>query len=279
MPPLRHSIESLKLAGQQVTLLSFSPSARMLLSLTDTAGKQRLVLSNLSNAGRQALSIEVEPEKGIERVFETRRHTDLISDARLSPDETLLLAGSWDGTARLWHVPHGVAAGVLAGHKERVLTASFSRDGHMAVTGGSDGTARVWDISNPNDPKALSVFDVGSAVTAAEFSPDMQFVLTGDEGAHVRVWDFRSRRQIFRFGRHHAAVDVIRFAHDSQRLLTADRDGVVWDWSLCGPVPAADALQRLITDQIPSEFREFALGRSESEVPERTNEHALLSRN
>src|SRR5207244_3731768 len=75
-------------------------------------------------------------------------HTGPVGSAAFSPDGTLVVTASEDGTARMWSVASGRSRYVLAGHAGTVESAAFSVDGNLLVTAGDDKTARIWDVSN-----------------------------------------------------------------------------------------------------------------------------------
>ena len=64
-----------------------------------------------------------------------------------SPDGSLVLTGSIDGTARLWDVRTGKEVRTLTSDLAAVLSATFSPDGKWVVTGSVDGTAALWDTA------------------------------------------------------------------------------------------------------------------------------------
>ena len=85
-------------------------------------------------------------------------HTGIVDCVGFSPDSTLLVSGSDDGTARVWSVQTGLKRLVLRGHLEGVRSAEFSPSGERILTASSDGTVRVWRV---RDGRCLAVLGEG----------------------------------------------------------------------------------------------------------------------
>ena len=68
----------------------------------------------------------------------------------VSPDGSLLLAASTDGTTMLWRTTDFKLWASVRGHTGPVLFAAFNPDGSQFITTSTDGTARLW----PTNPAA-----------------------------------------------------------------------------------------------------------------------------
>lgn len=70
-----------------------------------------------------------------------------ISVITFSPDRRLVVAGSVDGTIRLWNVDDGTPLGApLTEHKAGVTSLDFSPDGTKLVSSSDDHTLRRWPV-------------------------------------------------------------------------------------------------------------------------------------
>jgi WD40 repeat protein len=140
-----------------------------------------------------------------------------------SPNGSLVLTASADGTARLWRAD-GTLVRILA-HQGPVTAASFSPDGSLVLTASNDRTARVWRTATG---KVVETLRHGGAVTAASFSSDGSRIVTASADRTVRVWRVHDPMPtaVVRFG---GVPTTAAFSRDGRLLLTtsSDRGGAV----------------------------------------------------
>ncbi len=108
-----------------------------------------------------------------------------------SPDGRVI-AGTSEGTARVWDAETGTLQHTLRGHSGSVFAVAWSPDSSRLVTGGSDGTTRVWEIGTEGvlERWSLSAQESQSGIVGVAFSPDGTRVMAGDAGiSAVKVWD------------------------------------------------------------------------------------------
>ena len=133
-------------------------------------------------------------------VGEWRRHTGAVTALALSPNETLVLSGSYDGSARLAKAT-GEALGAKVNYDAPVKTTAFSRDGRLGVVGGGkvtvrhvpSGFAQVWDTATATP--AGAIFEHPHVVWCAAFARD-RLLFTGAEDGQLRAWSPDSGRQV-----------------------------------------------------------------------------------
>ncbi|MFN2215551.1 MAG: toll/interleukin-1 receptor domain-containing protein [Anaerolineales bacterium] len=71
-------------------------------------------------------------------------HKDRVVSIAFSSDNSLLLTGSADKTAKLWDIASGKLLRTFNGHTAEVTNVAFMPDGKHIVTASLDGTIRVW---------------------------------------------------------------------------------------------------------------------------------------
>src|SRR2546423_7019475 len=77
-----------------------------------------------------------------------RGHAGMVTDVAFSPDGTVIVTGSYDGTARTWEVATGRPLVTFTGHDKAVYGVAFSPDGTRIATASADETARVWNAAS-----------------------------------------------------------------------------------------------------------------------------------
>ncbi|MFW5966363.1 MAG: hypothetical protein ACOCV2_02540 [Persicimonas sp.] len=70
-------------------------------------------------------------------------HDGSVTSVSVSDNGKVLMSGSFDGSARAWHLEDGELGARLDGHDGSVTDVGFS--GKRLITVGRDGTLRVWD--------------------------------------------------------------------------------------------------------------------------------------
>ena len=76
-------------------------------------------------------------------------HRDLLYDAELSPDGSLVATAGYDRTILLWDTATWQPRGVLEGHAGTVYSVRFSPDGERLVSASQDGSARRPFLPGP----------------------------------------------------------------------------------------------------------------------------------
>jgi len=154
-------------------------------------------------------------EPGGAEVF-LRGHTRQVSSARFSPDGSLAVTASRDGTARIWDAGSGALLHTLIGHFRAVNDAEFSADGRWVVTAGA-GTAGIWSTESGT----LLYFLRGhkGRLTSATFAPAGDRIYTAGIDGTVRTYDCAECRS----GAALVAVARARVAATGRALTPAER--------------------------------------------------------
>jgi general transcriptional corepressor TUP1 len=139
-----------------------------------------------------------------------------VTSVCISPDGTLVAAGSLDTVVRIWDVATGRLVERLRGHRDSVYSVAFTPDGRGLVSGSLDKTLKYWDVQpiyerrrngslkNAAPPSAgEKVQDKTSQslmnftghkdyVLSVAVSHDGQWVVSGSKDRGVQFWDAKS---------------------------------------------------------------------------------------
>ena len=161
--------------GDVEEALTWMEKSREAATKAGDADATRLARVNLAAWGR-----------GQRRLLAILPHKGAVQTATFSPDGTLLLTASADGTAQLRDLS-GQPAGKPLSHSDRVLKAVFSPDGTAIVTSSLDHTARLWDVAT-SLPRAAPFQHLDDLVNAV-FSADGRILMTASADGAAKLWD------------------------------------------------------------------------------------------
>jgi WD40 repeat protein len=163
-----------------------------------------------------------------------KKHTDWVTGAAFSPDNTKLVTGGDDRTVRVWSIPDGKQLAVLNGHTDWLNSVAFSPNGKYVVSGSLDGTARIWDWQKKKTIKTIHGTD---SVASASFDPSGRYIVTTGGTPHdytVRVWDWQKdvKKPFKTLNGHTGAVTYANWNPRGNYIVSSSNDGTarVWDW-------------------------------------------------
>jgi len=106
-----------------------------------------------------------------------RNHRGGVNGVAFSPDETLLVSGSSDGTVRLWFLSSGKEARTLEGFGDSVNGITFSHDGRFLLVGTGDKKVTVLNVNRDYEHQQDWTFP--EAVYSVAVSRDGKLVAVG----------------------------------------------------------------------------------------------------
>ena len=117
-----------------------------------------------------------------------------------------ILAGSLDGSVKVWEASTGKLLQTFLSGGTAVLFTDVSTDRRFGVTAGTQGRVTVWNMATGAEFRRLEGHD--SNVVFAAFSGDGDLLLTADSDLSHRLWDFESGRQVSSFRPLSGAMDT-----------------------------------------------------------------------
>jgi tRNA A-37 threonylcarbamoyl transferase component Bud32 len=162
----------------------------------------------------------------------------------ISPDGRQLLAGTRDGTLRLWDLQtheelwHFDQLHDIPGRKNRwssddpdtVLAVAFASAGRWLLSVSRDGTLRAWGTPGFKEHRPVQL--APRDLACAAFSPDGRRMLSGGEDGSVRLWDLDSGVEVYRCQGHRSTVTSVAFSPDGRRLASGSKDWTARLWDL-----------------------------------------------
>ncbi|XP_059476045.1 WD repeat, SAM and U-box domain-containing protein 1-like isoform X2 [Neocloeon triangulifer] len=115
-------------------------------------------------------------------------HTYGVTDARFSPQGTMLATSSIDGCTVLWNIRTGCKIHHFvqpSGNAVRVCR--FTPDSTQLVTGGDDGTVCFWNLAHRSLVRTIKAHE--ETVQALSVSPDSSFVASGCSQGILHIHD------------------------------------------------------------------------------------------
>lgn len=203
-----------------VVMTRFSPDAKLLLVVS----------------GNQAQIFDASNPKE----SKTLTHPKAIRSAQFSPDSSLVVTTSDDGTAQLWKTATGQKQGAPLKHGDWVYSASFSADGKALITASHDKSARVWNVAT-GQPITEPLKTSGS-VRWATISADGKLALTTSDST-AQVWDAEKGQPIGPALAHDGGVYYASFSPDAKFVATASGDKTAKIWGMGGTNAAPQVLK------------------------------------
>lgn len=158
-------------------------------------------------------------------------HTDEVNSVGFSPDGSLAVSGSSDGTVRIWDTESGQpAGGPFEVHLGWVKTVTFSPDGTRIVVGGERGIS-VLDVENGST--VASLFRVEDTQSVA-VSPCGKRVVSASSNV-FNMWDLEGGRQVGEsFVGHTDEVLCVAYSREGRFIASCSKDRSVRVWDVEG---------------------------------------------
>ncbi|KAJ3913970.1 U4/U6 snRNP-specific spliceosomal protein [Lentinula edodes] len=160
-----------------------------------------------------------------------------ISQVRFSPNNEILVTGSWSGTVKLWNVPACTPVRSLRGHSDRVggvawhpqATLNQSPDSVNLVSGAADCNLHLWSLNSESPLSVLKGHQ--ERVCRVAFHPSGDYVASASYDTSWRLWDVATSQELLLQEGHSREVYSIEFQNDGALVASGGLDAIgrVWD--------------------------------------------------
>ena len=162
-----------------------------------------------------------------------------------SPNGREIVAGYYDGTARIWSAISHRQLFALRGPDSHnpvsaVTVAAFSPDGTTIMTASPDRAVRIWGAQSHRQiavftiPRPGSTVGIPSGAVSAAFSPDGKDIVTTDSAdGTARIWSVTNHQLIVALTAPDGSpLNDAAFSPDGKEIVTASQDGTAQVWSV-----------------------------------------------
>uniref|UniRef100_A0A7E4VZ94 WD_REPEATS_REGION domain-containing protein n=1 Tax=Panagrellus redivivus TaxID=6233 RepID=A0A7E4VZ94_PANRE len=143
----------------------------------------------------------------------------------LSNDDTFMVVGSADSTARVISVDSGSVTRSFRDHTGPVIGLQLSSDNTLLVTGSGDFVVMVWDIQAGE--VIIKMSGLMAPVTCLAITSNDAFLTVACEDETVRVFSMVSSQELHELTGHEARVNALACSADDCQIFAATRGRVL----------------------------------------------------
>ena len=165
-------------------------------------------------------------------------HLGSIRALKITPDNSLLVSGSYDKTLKQWTISDGSLIQTSYDDLSSIQSIAVSYDGQIIASGGEDGKIHFWEAKT--GIKRGSLTGNEDSVKYLDFSGDGQLLGAGCDDGTIKLWQLEA--SIFRDGvqplptsvlsEHNGEIKSIIFSNCGEYLMSADTYGKILIWSI-----------------------------------------------
>ncbi|KAF9976424.1 hypothetical protein BGZ73_008626 [Actinomortierella ambigua] len=156
------------------------------------------------------------------RLKEFRGHTDGVMCLQF--DDTYLITGGYDNTAKVWNIETGECLRTLTGHALCIRALHF--DDAKLITGSMDRTLKIWNYHTGQCIRTLQGHTDG--IVTLDF--DSRILASGSADATIKIWNFATGECSTLKG-HSDLVNKVQI-YKKTKLFSASDDTTVKLWDL-----------------------------------------------
>lgn len=155
-----------------------------------------------------------------------------ISSIKVSPDDSYLAVGGWDGAVRtISSESLEVLSSVEDAHIGKVGEVDWNTLGDLLATGGEDTSVKLYSVESGYLKVSATLQGHERRVVGCKFHPSDRYLATASFDNTWRLWDVETNKELLLQEGHGKEVFCLAFQCDGSLLCTAglDSTGMVWD--------------------------------------------------
>eukprot|EP01119_Soliformovum_irregulare_P011407 TRINITY_DN2849_c1_g1_i1.p1 TRINITY_DN2849_c1_g1~~TRINITY_DN2849_c1_g1_i1.p1 ORF type:complete len:891 (-),score=264.62 TRINITY_DN2849_c1_g1_i1:87-2759(-) len=148
-----------------------------------------------------------------------------LSSCQLSPDEKVVIAGSWDNNIYAYSIESGRTIETVAAHDDSVSCLCLKND--LLASGSWDSTVKTWQVrpSGIHRVQLAEFMDHDAEVHCIDLAKQGSICVTGAADGTVMLLDVRNKLMIRQSQPHDDIVNCVKFTPDGGRIVTGSNDG------------------------------------------------------
>ncbi|MFB8793306.1 MAG: WD40 repeat domain-containing protein [Microcoleus sp.] len=161
----------------------------------------------------------------------TTSPTDVITSLAISPDNTILVGGSWQ-KIWVWNLQSGAIIRTIEGHSHWVLSVAISPDGNTLVTGSADKTIKVWNLKTGQIIHTLNGHS--SWITAVDIAADGKTIVSGSTDKTLKIWELNTGKlsKTIKNEKELSCVLSLCMSHDGKVIACGSTNNKITLWNL-----------------------------------------------
>ncbi|MEG4325931.1 WD40 repeat domain-containing protein [Microcoleus sp. herbarium5] len=164
--------------------------------------------------------------------------TDIITCLAISPDNTILVGGSWK-KIWVWNLQTGeIIRSIecsIEGHSHWVLSVAISPNGNKLVSGGADKNIKVWNLTSGKLIHTLIDLSwYSNWITAVAITPDGKTIVSGSSTKTIKIWDLNTGilKETLQDPKELSSVLSLCISHDGKVIACGSTNNKITLWNL-----------------------------------------------
>ncbi|MEG4145588.1 WD40 domain-containing protein [Microcoleus sp. Pol12B5] len=164
--------------------------------------------------------------------------TDIITCLAISPDNTILVGGSWK-KIWVWNLQTGeIIRSIecsIEGHSHWVLSVAISPNGNKLVSGGADKNIKVWNLKSGKLIHTLIDLSwYSNWITAVAITPDGKTIVSGSTTKTIKIWGLNTGilNKTLQDTKELSSVLSLCISHDGKVIACGSTNDKITLWNL-----------------------------------------------